>query len=308
MSLNDFKRTNALGPETYYALPQGASHTYAPTDTPAKEVIIQSLALSRIPEAMRNMGWHTAAALMQRWFDSPAWEMPGEWKGDKTKPAPLSLNPAHSDDSIVKMDWAMKFERCRDAVEAAKLLVASPNGVKQLEDRLKKAGWDGKSFFELGSTSMSSIQVDASTQINFTKFGEAWDVLDDMYGALGLATLKVGVTGNTFIENSPITLQPHRYFHVQHMGFYIRDNYDFNGFQYLGTWTENRVLTKIETVMTTTPQGHLVIRLRNGPFAVVTNGDFRDYRKEIGKGGDFIIYSDVLWEKTDQIIDLGLLS
>ncbi|MBP1144203.1 hypothetical protein JOE33_001126 [Pseudomonas sp. PvP027] len=119
MSLNDFQRTNALGPDTYFALPQGASHTYAPTDTPAKEVIIQSLALSRIPGAMRNMGWNTAAALMQRWFDSPAWEMPEEWKERETQPDPMSLSPAQCDESIVKMEWAMQFERCRQAVEVA---------------------------------------------------------------------------------------------------------------------------------------------------------------------------------------------
>ncbi|MFA1008553.1 DUF6402 family protein, partial [Pseudomonas tremae] len=304
MSLNDFQRTNALGPDTYYALPQGASHTYAPTDTPAKEVIIQSLALSRLPGAMRNMGWDTAAALMQRWFDSPAWEMPEEWKEEKTKPSPLSLHPAHCDDGIVKMDWAMKFERCRNALEAAKLLLTTPNGVKQLEDRLKKAGWDGESFFELGSTSMSALQIDASTQVNFIKLGEPWDVLDDMYGALGIATLKIGVTGNAFTKKHAITLKYHRYFHVKNMGFYIRDNYDFNGFQYLGTWTENRVLTKTETVIAITPQGQLIIKLKNGPFAAITNGNFRDYREEVGKGGDFVIYSDVLWEKADQMIDL----
>ncbi|GGJ51001.1 hypothetical protein GCM10009085_50500 [Pseudomonas avellanae] len=132
MSLNDFQRTNALGPDTYFALPQGISRTYAPLDTPPKKVIIENLALSRVPGAMRNMGWDTAAALMQRWFDSPAWEMPAEWKKEKTKPSSLNLNPAHCDDGIVKMDWAMKFERCRNAVEAAKLLLTTPNGIKQL--------------------------------------------------------------------------------------------------------------------------------------------------------------------------------
>ncbi|EPM56994.1 hypothetical protein A264_20918 [Pseudomonas syringae pv. actinidiae ICMP 19071] len=31
MSLNDFQRTNALGPDTYYALPQGGKRLMNPT-------------------------------------------------------------------------------------------------------------------------------------------------------------------------------------------------------------------------------------------------------------------------------------
>jgi hypothetical protein len=47
------------------------------------------------------------------------------------------------------------------------------------------------------------------------------------------------------------------------------------------------------------------LRLKEGPLGAVTNGDFRDYREKTGKGGDFVIYSDVLWRKSGQVIDLG---
>lgn len=119
MSLNDFKQTNALGDDVYYALPQGKSRTYAPLDTPPKVVVVERLALSRLPGAMRNMGWDTAAALMQRWFDSPAWEMPDSWKKDKTQPDFKQLPSGQCDESIVTMAWAMTFARCRDAVAVA---------------------------------------------------------------------------------------------------------------------------------------------------------------------------------------------
>lgn len=305
MSLNDFQRTNALGPDTYYALPQGASHTYAPTDTPAKEVIIQSLALSRIPAAMRNMGWDTAAALMQRWFDSPTWEMPEEWKVQETQPDPMSLSPAQCDESIVKMEWAMQFERCRQAVEEAELLLTTVNAKARLNMLLKKAGWSGIGVVELGSNAMTALQMDSVSQLNFVKFGNVWDVLDDMYGALGKATLKVGVVGSAFSKIDSLTKERHECFHIDQIGFYIRDHYDFNGFQYLGAWTEDHALTKAETVISKTPQGNLVIRLKDGPFAAIYNSDFREYRSEMGKGGDFVIYSDILWKKIDRTIDLG---
>ena len=305
MSLNDFQRTNATGPQALYQLPQASSRTYSPTHTPAKKVVVQSLALSRLPGAMRAMGWHTAAALMQRWFDSPAWAMPESWKDSSTLPNPLSLKPAECDQSIVTMEWAMGFERCREAVEVAESLLTTPNALIRLQKLLKSAGWNGEGTKALGSYSMSALQMDAFSQINFVKFGEVWNSLDDMYGALGKAILKVGVVGEAFTEINPVTKQRHYLFHVEKVGFYIRDNYDFNGLQYLGTWTEDRVLTKAETAFTLSLHGQLVLRLKEGPFAAVTNGDFRDYRDKTGKGGDFIIYSDVLWKKSGQVIDLG---
>lgn len=152
---------------------------------------------------------------------------------------------------------------------------------------------------------MQALQLDAISQINYAPLGETLDVLDDMYGALGKATLKFGVVGKAFTEKDPITHHIYHYFRIEHIGFYIRDNYDFNGMQYLGTWTEDRVLTKAESTFTTTTHGRAIIRLKNGPFAAITNGDFRAYRNKTGNGGDFIIYSDVFWKKTDKIIDLG---
>ncbi|MQU07610.1 DUF6402 family protein [Pseudomonas helleri] len=305
MSLNDFQRTNAAGPDALYQLPQANSHTYSPTDTPAKKVVVQSLALSRLPGAMRSMGWHTAAALMQRWFDSPAWAMPESWKERKTQPDPLTLKPAQCDESIVKMEWAMGYERCREAVDEAESLLTNPNGIERLKDLLKRSGWMGYGVRKLGSNLMSSLQMDVVSQVNFTRFGSTWAALDDMYGALGIAVLKVGVVGEAFTEVNPVTKQVRYLFHIEQVGFFIRDHYDFNGLQYLGTWTEDRVLTKAETAFTLSLHGQVVLRLKEGPFAAVTNGDFRDYRDKTGKGGDFIIYSDVLWRKSGQVIDLG---
>lgn len=308
MSLNDFQRANALGHDAFYLLPQAESHTYAPTDTPPKQVVIERLALTRLPAAMRSMGWDTAAALMQRWFDSPAWQMPDEWKKPKTQPAPMSLSAVHCDDSIVKMAWAMKFERCRAAIAMAESRLTTENGVKQLKDMLKKANWSGTGLLKLGSRNMSAPQMDALSQINVAPLGDFRDVLDDMYGALGKATVKVGVVGYAFSEENPYTKQVRYLFRVEDLGFYIRDNYDFKGFQYLGTWTEDRVLTKTETVLTMTAHGQVIIRLKDGPFAAVTNGDFREYRNKTDKGGDFVIYSDILWRKVNHVIDLGTWS
>ena len=305
MSLNDFEQTNALERDTYFVLPGGESQTYAPRNTPPKKVVLEPLALSRLPGAMRSMGWHTSAALMQRWFDSPAWEMPEDWKATNKQPDPMSLTKVQCDESIVKMDWALKFPACQEALKIAKHRLTTPKAMVLLHKRLRAAGWVGESGFELGFYNMSALQMDGISQLNIAEFGNTLDTLDDMYGALGKATLKVGVVGKAFASPDSLTGQ-HRYlFRIEHLGFYIRDNYDFNGPQYLGSWTTDRVLTKSETILTTTPYGLVAVLASRGPFATVWNGDFRAYRDKTGMGGDFVIYSDILWIKHDLVIDIG---
>jgi hypothetical protein len=177
--------------------------------------------------------------------------------------------------------------------------------VKLLKKRLETAGWNGEDAFDLGFYNMSAVQMDAICQLNFKNFGDEWDTLDDMYGALGSATLKIGAVGKAFRTSDPLTGCSKDFFHVEHLGLYIRDNYDFNGLQYLGSWTKDRVLTKSETVLTTTVPGLVAVLASRGPFARVWNGDFRKYRNLKGQGGDFVLYSDVLWKRKDLIIALG---
>lgn len=305
MSLNDFEQADALGPDTLYVLSNATLDTAPGKNHPPKKVVINRLALTRLPKAMRNMGWETAAALMQRWFDSPAWAMPAEWKDTRTQPNSMSFSDANCDQQIVKMAWAMRYESTRNAVELAQTLIDTPNAIKLLRKRLAAAGWVPGSPFELGFFNMSAVQMDAVSQINFSEFGKTLDTLDDMYGALGKATVKVGLVGSAHTEFDSVTEKYRHYFRVSYVGFYIRDNYDFNGPQYLGTWTEDRVLSKAETIVSLTPSGHTIINLGDGPFAAVTNADFRTYRDATGRGGDFVVYSDVLWRKHERLIDLG---
>ncbi|SOQ15014.1 hypothetical protein CFBP1573P_05299 [Pseudomonas syringae pv. persicae] len=172
-----------------------------------------------------------------------------------------------------------------------------------------RLGSGGQAYFitswDLFGDSLGARQIDKSSQINIKNFGSTWDVADDMYGALGSATLKVGVIGEAVEIKNRSDEKPRYFFNIHKAGFYIRDHYDFNGLQYLGTWTEDRLLTKTETVIALTPQGNLIIRLKDGPFAAITNENFRDYRAARHKGGDFIVYSDVLWKTIEKCIDLG---
>ena len=307
MSLKDFQQTTALGPDALFML-EGATFDTSPGGRHRpKQIVVNALPLTKVPVAMRRMGWHTSAALMQRWFDSPGWEMPEAWKTHDGHPAPLGLSNAHCDESIVKMSWAMGYERCRAAVKVAESRLTTPNAVQRLRNLLGRLGWREGDVVSLGSISHSAREMDAFSQLNFTTFGSTEDPLDDMYGALGEATLKVGVVGQTFTRQNSVTGKIRNYFKVEHAGFYIRDNYDFNGIQFLGIWTEDKVLTRSEMLRAATPSGQSIYKWATDEFALVRNGHFRGYRAKTRMGGDYVIYSDILWRKLDRTIDLDIL-
>lgn len=231
--------------------------------------------------------------------------MPESWKEEGGQPTPLELPSAQCDEKFVTMSWAMEFYRCQAAVKKAESILDTPNAVSRLKTLLKDQGWKNNNIISLGCSSFSAREMDASAQVNFVQLGSTEDPLDDMYGALGIATLKVGVVGKTFSKEDPETHKIKSYFRVEQVGFYIRDHYDFNGIQFLGIWTKDRVLTKSEMARAALPSGQSIYKWTTDEFALVMNHDFRKYRSKTGMGGDYIIYSDVLWRKVDKIIDLG---
>ena len=159
---------------------------------------------------------------------------------------------------------------------------------------------------------MSSMQLDAECQVNYVKLGSMTDRLDDMYGALGVASVKVAVVGEAWWE--PAIGLP--LFRISHSAIYIRDNYDFNGLQFLGIWTNDRVLTKAEqvSVVTGDPEhSPLSVAIETEEFAQVWNHGFRRYREQskardpkgIGRDGDFVIYSNPHWICDGTLLNLG---
>lgn len=144
MSLKDFQQATALGPDALFLLENATLDTSPDGHERPKQIVINALPLSKLPVAMRRMGWHTSAALMQRWFDSPGWQMPEAWKTDRGQPQPRELQSAQCDESLVKMSWAMKFDRCKVAVNQAESYLATPKAIDRLKTLLERAGWQKK--------------------------------------------------------------------------------------------------------------------------------------------------------------------
>ncbi|MET3930721.1 hypothetical protein ABIE51_002608 [Lysobacter sp. OAE881] len=297
MSLNDFSLTNAVESDALFVLKDAQSVLSPRQKTEPKKVRARRLEITQLPGAMRHMGWITAARLMERWFNTPAFAMSAEQKAARNL---ADLPWQQVDETIVTMRWASQFERCRAAVDLARSRsFHTQKGMTRLRDLVYASGWDGTRPHSLGFYGMSSRLMDKTCQINVADLGERTDTLDEIYGALGLANLKVGVVGTALNERGK------RLFKVDYLGFYILDTYDFNGPQYLGTWTDKRVLTKAETIAAGTYAARRIYEARDdSPLGLITNGDFRDYRAKTGRGGDFFVVSDIQWERINAVVDL----
>jgi hypothetical protein len=254
--------------------------------------------IESIPSAMRQMGWIVSAQLMERWLHSPAWMLPHSWKGEGT-PDPRSMSLAHLDQRIVRMDWAKSHPRVRGAMGELRAKMANDAAKKLLRKRLADLAWGANTRIGFGSRQHSAIQLEQVCQSNWHGFGSKLDTMDDMYGSLGIATLKVALIGEAMRDARTGRLA----LRVTDAGFYIRDTYDFNGPQYLGTWTNIGVLNKAQVLANAAMDG---MSFRWGkPSSHVSNRDFEVYRRTTGFGGDFVVYSDVLWENVNLLLELN---
>jgi hypothetical protein len=242
-----------------------------------------------IPRAMRNMGWTTSAELMERWLRSSAWVLPPEMK---THENGQIYTPANSDQRIVRMAWAMMHPRFKVKLDELRGKVANLPAKSLLQQRLLAPQWPTSSRFAFGRLQNTAVELENSCQSNSLVFGKKIEHLDDMHGSIGVGTLKVALIGEATRKVGTRGI----FLNVTHAGFYIRDNYDFNGFQYLGAWTKNRILTGAQTGMNF-PRRDMAHRGAPVQARHVFNRDFETYRKVTGYGGDYVIYSDVLWER-----------
>ena len=246
---------------------------------------------------MDKMGWTVAARLMGRWFESEGFVLDEEQK-KKYLRFPLYIPNNHYDDKIVTMDWALKFERVKDEYENILRNINTVAAIKRLQDHvINHKLFDDAS--RLGNVGMNALELNAHCQIQTQMFGSRTDTIDDLYGAIGLGMLQLAVVGEVQRGINKDS------FRVDNIGVYLKDAYEFNGFQFLGCWTKDKTFGKAEILnhaaaqayRLSAPAAALAAKLikTDQPVFYVHNHDFRNYREKHGKGGDFIIYSDVKW-------------
>ncbi|MFC5474537.1 DUF6402 family protein [Paraherbaspirillum soli] len=294
------------------SIPIAVAMTTPCSDREGVQCSMEILQLRDIPDTMDKMGWKMAAQIMRHWFSiEPAWVMPRDIKLGKVDP--LNLTPTQYNDQIIKMAWLLKFPRAVEALNYLYKNWTTENGINRLKAKLKKAGWKAQHVlpFKLGSRSMSARELDSVCQVNIKEFGTKLDVLDELYGAIGEGLFKLAVVGEAY----PDWLLKQDTFVVKHIGIYLRDTYDFNSdsiFEQnfpLGVWSNSRLLHKAETAayMTLFEMKDKSELAETFPGLVpVFNEDFRRYQKLHNAGGDFVVYSDVMWVQVPKGMEIPI--
>lgn len=273
-----------------------------------KQVEIDFFHIDMIPDAMDKMNWQTAAKLMRHWFSiEPAFEFTEKIKGDLLQAEPELIDSKKINTDIVKMSWAVSYKQVNEGIVKLTKVWNSPKGREELKKKLARVGDYKTQCFRVGYETCVK-KLEANAQVNILRIGSKTDTVDGWYGAMGNSTLKVCVKGFTS------TIKGRECFHVEMIGFYLKDTYDFvdeNAMsEPLGIWSKNRILSKAESAVylssyTSGLWGHLA-RSFSG-FVPVFNKDFRIWQRKHNSGGDFIVFSDVLWMNPlpkDRLIEL----
>jgi hypothetical protein len=283
----------------------------------SKQVIFPVLYLNQLPGAMDKMGWTVGAKMLRKWFSNPAWNMsPVERSGVAANGKAIEyteLPKERVNDSIITMQWALNYPQVQDAFDYLAENWNSIAGRKTLRGRLFQAGWrPGFSSFSFGDRKAKAVVQDMKYQVNTKIFGKYLDTLNDFYAAVFKASLKVAVIGSARYDAE----MKKDLFYVEELGFYIRDTFDFNAKKYedtfvgLGVWSKEKMLSKEETANYWTALTSAVSETKNssswetflknyGGFVEVKNADFRRWSEKHGKGGDFYVFSDMLWTDTN---------
>lgn len=275
-----------------------------------------SLILEDIPLIMDSMGWTVSARLMRHWFTLPPWPMDVPTKRGWIDP--INLPRERLNDSIVTMAWAQRFARVGSGSNAVLALWQGPSQIDLLRRRVNRmAPQMGAPPWRFGDLRAGAARIDATCQIALVTVGDIDnDPLDDCYGALGVFNIKLAVSGIVLQEPSGRVIM------VDQVGIYIRDAYDFVGRQFLGMWRADGIVPRGSTMGNL---GNLassydmpIVRQRGsaprpgqggdgpggtGPGPLDARGDnriyrvwnasFADWRDRNGRGGDFIVLSDV---------------
>lgn len=209
-----------------------------------QKVDVEFFHIDMIPDAMDKMKWPVAAELMRHWFDAkPALVFTVKSKDQYQNGKAQDIPDGVVNCDIVKMTWAIQYEQVIKGIEFLSGTWDSPKGRVLLKKRLSQIGDYLKNNISIGYTD-DIRELEDTAQVNVTLIGKKTDTINEWYGAIGNANLKVCVRGNTENRNEGA------FFIVESVGYYLKDTYDFIDDGYpepLGIWSKDRILSKAES-------------------------------------------------------------
>lgn len=196
------------------------------------------------------------------------------------------------------MAWAMAVPRFAAAQrtllatwsQGERLGPSSGQVVEQVRRWMRVYRVDATRPFRFGDLRRRVPVIDMDCAINRQVVDSAWyGTVDDFYAAFGSALVRLAVSGMVVPVRGGWQVT------IDEVGTYLRDSYDFNGDQPLGSWGPDG----LSRMAVLAPEIEVDVRkppsfLRRGiAYFTVGNGSFRRYRGVTGMGGDFMIYSDI---------------
>lgn len=221
-----------------------------------------AITITNIPGIMRRHGWSNGARLMDIWFSRPPATAPGYGPSDTS--------------TILMDDWVLTFPRARtvyDQLMRDRIWV-NPAAQRTIAATLRRNGLltiGGSGTRSFGNLTRPVETLDAD-YINFRAVTSAQLSLDDMTAALGSFVFRVIVAG-TVAARRPSGHQVT----ITDVGVYVRDSYDFNDQQFLGFWDDSGSVSAANPTSGTS----------------VWNSTFQQWRSRHGRGGDFLVFSDL---------------
>lgn len=292
--------------------------------------------LQDVPVAMDNLGWKVSAKLARIWFAGPA----HVYNDD-----PKSVQPLNESD--VTLDWALKFGSVKRKYED---LLANDIYKDAAVDLARKKVFDkiGKRFSEEKTTNLSFSttqsladirQFHIDWQFQLASISD-WNTMEgraptDLTGALAnfniyVAIGRVEVSGEKYFryEKSNNFYCFNAIGSITHVYVYVKDNYSFNGKQYLGHWNKHGVIIAPGALLTesSSPKRDsdidIWVKSINKPvdtrtswfgkfrepdvYFPVYNADYNRWREKHHRGQDFMVYSKPVYLKLRKPIDLKL--
>lgn len=113
--------------------------------------------------------------------------------------------------------------------------------------------------------------------------------MDDFYAAFGNAAVKLVVSGQVVPRQGGWRVT------IDQAGTYLRDTYDSNGDQPLGSWGPDGFsrVAVLAPGIEVDPATEESFWLRGQRVFSVSNESFRNYRARYGEGGDFVVFPDL---------------